>query len=909
MAFSLSPHGIVARPSRESPAGFLIEEVQTSPYARFLLREWHTIFVDAQARLAAAGVVPSQRFPVLREISARYRGALRESIRRLREEGGDAEEGREMETVLALWHLAEVPSLHGAAGCGSSPSLATLEWLRANFWEPVGDAEMARVVTALRAPVGGDARAAEDGWRLAAQLALQGEPADAGQLLLLVAAKLRDREFAQLAQLLIDYPALSEAHAGGGGGGGGAWDAWRAGAANFRRWVKTFPHSTLRGGAERPAEHPGAAIGAALLDVLCGSAGDWDADCVAPAGARGGGGLRALAALPGFEGYDSWHYAYAARLLFGRGGVPLRAHDCGSLSAALRCALDAAGVALPAAEDRLSALSGGGGGEGVTAAVLLAVFLRVLGGEATAPLALCGGAYHAPWAAPHLADVLWHAGALAAPATAGGWPGAGAGAALRPALLLAHAGALRGYAPELGREALTYALAATPAAALAAAGLREADVAAGLPGAQHAPLSFPGLVARGGEEDGRCGALASAAARAGALAVLSGASPTAADAAEALAAALPVRCEAEAAAAVAAARALGLPRAARALAARWLRRALAAPSEECGGLGAALSWALGRVGGGEDADGALLAAAAAALGALLRESLSAALAAAEGARSPAAALLALGRALRGAEAAREGGGGGGGARGAASPQLLAFDRALSAVGHAGAPEAEAEGAEAGGRRGGAPPPPPPTALSRALSDAECVRAGARREPRLAWALRARQALLFASRLAAEGDAEAAAGGVAGWFLRAVAGAQQPPSQCLPLALAGAAELLAPHRAAAAGGGVEGEALLWRLLTVLLRGAVAVAAELRGGGAGASAGEDAEGARARLARALRVVGGALEGEQARAAGALERAAAGELPAPGERAARDGAGRPFFVALAALAAQAALDLGGS
>jgi hypothetical protein len=73
--------------------------------------------------------------------------------------------------------------------------------------------------------VGGDARAAEDGWRLAAQLALQGEPADAGQLLLLVAAKLRDREFAQLAQLLIDYPALSEAHAsGGGGGGGGAWE-------------------------------------------------------------------------------------------------------------------------------------------------------------------------------------------------------------------------------------------------------------------------------------------------------------------------------------------------------------------------------------------------------------------------------------------------------------------------------------------------------------------------------------------------------------------------------------------------------------------------------------------------------------------------------------------------------------
>ena len=582
--------------------------------------------MDTQLRVSGVCGVGAARLPLLRAASLRYRKAMQEAIGRAEAGkvvlGGDESacaqvdaEVEDMRTVLALWHLAEIPALHvgaetllqgdaaAAAAAASaageqqqpghaaelrgSPPLALLAWLRDNFWGPTSEATVLQVVNALRNPSAatGGGRAELDAWDVAVKLALEGEPNDAGRLLHLLAATTGCRETEQLAEVLKGYPLLADAledpraHARALGG---AWAHWRAGVQAFRR--ATLASAAGSHFLRRANGTPGV-----LLDVLCGDSWEARGGCCAAAGQAAG--LRVLrlhehSCVPGGAAaalYATWMYDCGARVLYGE-----------------RCPLE---YTAPALSGVLRECIARAGGDVHSEEGLESAFVRILGGSSTLTLTMFS-LYRQPWAAAHFADLLWHsASGGAAPAAPALWPPWDA--PLRPHLLLSHALALPTYGALLGRAALTYVLATFPQAVLRVCGVRPQDYAADLGLAR---------VGGGGEADfsalaeGLAGAGAHAlspAARTAKLALLSGASAAAGGVLEHALLGLPLGDERAALSALRLCHSLGVPSAANRLGSQWVQRCLASSAAGGGGggrqgggggggaLGTALAWATG----------------------------------------------------------------------------------------------------------------------------------------------------------------------------------------------------------------------------------------------------------------------------------------------------------------------------
>ena len=620
----LSPHSPL-QSSTSIDGRFSITEGANPACSQFLLSQWHSIFLDAQLTLAKAGV-GAARLPVLRAASLRYRRAMLDAIGRAEADKAlernaavrelveaDVED---MRTVLALWHLAEIPVLHlgaealvaeaaAAAGGGGggggggeagqaaelrgSPPLALLQWLREHFWGPTSEAEVLKVVNALRSPAAATAGAAaeREAWDVVVKLALEGEPNDAGRLLQLVAATRDCRETAQLAELLKGYPLLADAlerpraHAKALGD---AWAQWRAGLLAFRRAML----ASVTGA--RFLSHLGHLPGM-LLDVLCGDS--WAAtpacsvSCATAADPCGShsraeqgvsrcAGLQLLQRHAGSQDrpYRTWMYEAGAQLLYGE-----------------RCPLE---YSAPALATLLGAAMARAGVDSEAEGTLLHAFVHILRGNTA--LALSNfTAFRQPWASAHFADLLWH---CSSSSSSGSGSGGGAAAlpslwppwdaALRPHLLLSHALSLPVCGPLLGRAALTYALAAFPQAVLRTCGIDPEDYAEEL--GVGMPADFTLLAER---LAGTGAHTLSAAARTAKLALLSGASAGAGGVVEHLLVHLPVADERAALGVVRLCQRLGAARAADRVGMQWVRSCLARAPGRGGGLGSALAWAVG----------------------------------------------------------------------------------------------------------------------------------------------------------------------------------------------------------------------------------------------------------------------------------------------------------------------------
>ena len=464
-----------------------------------LFSDFHSAFLDLASR-----PWPAPRASLLLRSRA-YRRALRRAQ--------DAAELPQelfsrLDVAHASWHVAE------AAFFAPSPALALLESLREDFVDvAMQDDMVSDALERLRRPSAAtDDALARDVFDLAARLATQGAPRDAGGLLRIVALPRGDRALLAVAELLAAYPPMAGA-AGAAGAAEAAWLQWRARAAALR---EQFRAATGLGEPLWADTRAGLReVVGALLDVLCGDGCEriggaepalrrlpWRGTLVARALSEGGGG----AAAP-CDWAWRWDHILICSILFGGGsgaqgagarerGAPTPVAPSSLGHAALKVAAERAmrsvGVDFASAAE-LPSSEGAAAGERVVASEqarsFLGSLLCTLDGDASAPLRMlrslddgAPGGTACGAAAAHLADLLWRAGHLsaAAPASlplhsgtagAAGAAGGFAAASLRAQLLLRHANALSDAAcpgqPELARAAVAYAVAVAPEQVLA----------------------------------------------------------------------------------------------------------------------------------------------------------------------------------------------------------------------------------------------------------------------------------------------------------------------------------------------------------------------------------------------------------------------------------------------------------
>lgn len=475
------------------------------------------VFADHRARAAVAADralspagAAAYRAALTLQASQWYRRAIASCTRTL-EAAASAQGGSDaaadaaalelevLQVVHAVWQAAEVALLHD----GPSARIALLGWLRDTFLDPpqVNDALLAAAVNGLRgaAALGGGRSASttsttahvNDAWDVAAKLAVEGRPGDAGRLLAVVSAAVGgDAEVAAIGHLLTGFPVFDAAAEEAGAAYAAAWDGWHARAVALRD-----------GGAGRGL-HP---VAQAVVALLAGDVPDalsrlqYAGSLVRDA--AGGGGEQGAAAAGAPPPYGRWYHAAFAGALYGAPPTSLRRRGFG---AHLRAAMLAAGEPLAASEAALAAATAGGASN--PAAELTAGFLSIFRGDAGWPLSVVHRLGHS-WAAAHLCDLLWGAGLMdnasgSAPPSL--WPGHWA-APVRAHLLLQHAvtlatptsvlAAAGSVAPQLPtrlwRQAVAYAVACTPeavtressaagAARLSSASAADAQVAAAL---------------------------------------------------------------------------------------------------------------------------------------------------------------------------------------------------------------------------------------------------------------------------------------------------------------------------------------------------------------------------------------------------------------------------------------------
>jgi len=515
-----------------------------------------------------------------------------------------AAELHDLKKTYALWHLAEVPAFYvsiykvieeigedSVSSFRGSPPLAFLQWLRENCWSPTEEIVVKQIVDALRSPAAimVEGQILKDAWDVVVKLVLEGETNDAGRLLQMVGAKWRCKETAQLAVLLIGYPNLAESRAHSRAHFE-AWNEWKLGVLNFRR-LATQERAPLffpgEGGvANRPAFKN--YVAGALLDILCGDS--WTKEVggeSVPCGLQiisiqgklrlrnHGGTLEVCCPHPDKPPYSQWQYVCGAQLLYGT-VCPLELGHA-ELANILRDSIVRVGknpIESPEEDDEPTDK-------------LLGAFVRTLGGEVVAPLELFS-VFRQPWATPHLADLLWHAGSLT---TLGIWPGWDA--PFRPHLLLTHAMALPTYSAQLTKMSISYALAASSRMVLRGCGVRAEECAASM---GFNVSDFENDVWGGiGEKlvDFPTASMLPPA-RVAKLALLSGASAAVGGVLDALLLGLPVEDERSVLSAVSYSRHLGFPGAAEKIRERWVQRCLSCEAGQVeANLGNGLAWALG----------------------------------------------------------------------------------------------------------------------------------------------------------------------------------------------------------------------------------------------------------------------------------------------------------------------------
>jgi hypothetical protein len=575
VAFSVSAADEVCVPSADGRSVQILP-VSTSVSMRRLLLECHAIFTDTQARLGINAQDYTARSNTVRDASERYRAVTQTCWRVIEAEArkastqGQSEdevqalvsEAEALKIVHAVWQLAEVAyfvpeaaevgasASAAAASPRRSPVLAFMHWLRENFMDVTTEQILSSILVRLRHPGAGvDAHLSRDCWDVVAKLAVEGQPHDAGKLLQ-VLARVRggDKEIEEYANLLLAYPQLGAGATQAPAAYSRAWDAWHARALALRRAGLAVGHSS--------------GVAEALMEVLCGQ--PW----AAPTSTSSQVGLTRLACqgtlLSSPEAgsivdaddpfpYARWYYLVLVNLLYCRSASSLTKAVLGQVVS------DAISVC---GED--------------SADPLLGTFARTLQGDAAASMQQLQAINHL-WAATHLADLLWHAGALAVPAVWRGWD-----APARAHFLLEMAVYLPTLHPSLVRPAVTYAAAATPEAVIVTQGVPEATVrsavlAAGLPvssgvegglGAQSAASTFATLDA----------SRLDASMRRVKLAVLSGSSPSAHSVVQELLLRLPVESDADAVRACKLCTRLGHAAAAQRIASRWARYCMDHPA-------------------------------------------------------------------------------------------------------------------------------------------------------------------------------------------------------------------------------------------------------------------------------------------------------------------------------------------
>ena len=468
--------------------------------------------------------------------------------------GTAAVEAERFKVAHALWHAAEVGTLRD----GVTVMHALFEWLRENFLDPVSDALLQDALGRLRQPrAATDPGVAADVWDVAVKLTLEGQPRDAGKLLKLLSAVRREPEVAELAALLLAYPTFDAAAAESASAFGSVWDAWhvRARAARSAGLCRGYSTAAAEG----------------LVAVLAGD--------VVPGLRRISIGGTLLALDDGSDGmppYTHWVHALLNSALYATSSAGL---GSSSLRALAQRAMEATGEPI-AGEDRAIDSVSATDGNDADIATLNAAFLGALGGDVGGVLRALSVHGHAASAA-HLADLVWAAGCLSAPAMVWSpWE-----APLRAHMLLELALAMPAPTAVPGgtgdsstwRAALSYAVAVAPSAVEAEAAVVRLGVVAA--------ASKDG---RGATRASAGGGAAFASDAAVEVAVASGSSAVALSVARALLESAPILCEDDVVSVCAAATRLQLPGIAAAAAAAW-SRTLASRSGELGG---ALLWAL-----------------------------------------------------------------------------------------------------------------------------------------------------------------------------------------------------------------------------------------------------------------------------------------------------------------------------
>lgn len=574
------------------------------PAEHRLLAEWFELFVNSQLS------VDSRQKDALRDLSSRYRAAIKRATKQLEAESNGhtstslaqarAEDCaillQRYEIANAVWHVAEVALLQGSANDAKSSSasaVALIQCLRENFMTVVDEVMLLRILGPLRSPAAATSAALErEVWDVVAKLTVEGSPSDAGKLLRLLAQLKRDSNMEAFAQLLIAFPPFSTGAAGEGAAAyASSWSAWKAQAVSFRRQSAGMLNNEP--------------VWDALLDVVSGAIWSSSPSALSNDGFSSSQprGLQRLPISPGgivsaavndpeqeFP-YAEWPYICLCSVLYGGGSSTQQSPSTLNRTSIAKAVGDAMRLGGEHIDDVdldsdidaqiASGVIDADAAADVQRQRLLASLVRTLEGDASAPLRFLPSCDLFP-AAAHLADLLWHAGHLDAPALWGQW-----NAPARAHFLLQYANTLAASSASLTRAAVSYAAAAMPENVLAFSGVPAATLQAIAHASAASATSSSAIVA----------ALLSAEVssltpqlRKAKLMLMTGSSRAAVEVMDALLLQVPVSNDSDASSAMALARRADRPAVAAAIGSKWAMACLDGSNGDAAVPGNALAW-------------------------------------------------------------------------------------------------------------------------------------------------------------------------------------------------------------------------------------------------------------------------------------------------------------------------------